>query len=81
MKAFFLTGSIVLSSLILVLAFENIGTSVQGFQILFTAMDSGFFIVFSLSLLGIITGVFLTGLVLALIKGKPEDEESPGAEW
>jgi hypothetical protein len=81
MKAFFLTGSIVLSSLILVLAFENIGTSVQGFQILFTAFDSGFFIVLTLSLLGIITGVFLTGLVLALIKGKPEDEESPGAEW
>ena len=81
MKAFFLTGSILLTSLILILAFENIGATAQGFLMLFVELDSGFFIVLGLSLIGIITGIFFTGLVMTLIKNKSEDEESPGAEW
>jgi hypothetical protein len=81
MKAFFLTGSIFITALILILAFENIGVTIQGFQILFIGVDSGFLVVLGLSTLGIIAGIFYTGFVLALIKGKSEDEESPGAEW
>jgi hypothetical protein len=81
MKAFFLTGSILLTALILIIAFENLAATAQGFMMLFTGVDSGFFIVLGLSLVGIVTGVFYTGLVMNLIGGKSEDEESPGAEW
>jgi hypothetical protein len=81
MRAFFLSGSILLTALILIIAFENLGTSVRGFLFLFAGIDSGFLVVFGLTVLGILAGVFYTGLVLALIKGRPEDEESPGGEW
>jgi hypothetical protein len=81
MRAFFLSGSILLTAMILIIAFENIGTKAQGFLFLFAGVDSGFLIVFGITILGILAGIFYTGLVLALIKGKPEDEESPGAEW
>ncbi len=82
MKGFFLTGSIVLSVLMLIIAFENIGGSCQGFMFLFTTLPqdtSPFFIVVGLGLLGVITGVFYTGLVLKLLN--KETEESGGNEW
>lgn len=79
MKAFFISGSIIFTVLILILAFENMGAQVNGFQFLFTAFDSPFFIVLGIAFIGVITGAFYTGLVLRLAKG--DDEEAGGNEW
>jgi hypothetical protein len=81
MRAFFLTGSIIFTVLILIIAFENLGAGLQNFLFLFAGVDSAFFMVIGLSMLGIFTGIFYTGLVTALLRGGKEDEESPGAEW
>jgi len=81
MKAFFLTGSIVLTVLILIIGFENLGATVQNFMILFTPVASPFLIVMGLSAVGILTGVFYTGLITSIIRGNKEEDESPGSEW
>lgn len=81
MRAFFLTGSIIFTVLILILAFENIGASVQNFLFLFMGVESAFFVVLGLSMLGVIAGVFYTGLVTSLLRSGKDDEEAPGNEW
>jgi hypothetical protein len=81
MKAFFLTGSIVLTVLILILAFENIAASCGGFLFLFMPMEGGFFVTFALSFIGIIAGMFYAGYLSQLLRSKQEDEEPPGGEW
>lgn len=81
MKAFFLTGSIIFTVLILILGFENLGASCNGFLFLFSGLESPFFIVMGLCMLGMITGIFYTGLVLQLLQSGKEEEEAPGNEW
>lgn len=83
MRGFYLTGSIFLTVLILIIAFENIGGACQGFLLLFASLDQGtspFFIVMGIALLGGVTGVFYTGLVTNLLNSG-KDEESAGNEW
>jgi hypothetical protein len=83
MRGFYLTGSILLTVLILIVAFENIGGACQGFLFLFASLDQGtspFFIVMGIALLGGITGVFYTGLFMSLLKSG-QDEEPGGNEW
>ena len=82
MKGFFLTGSIIFTVLILIVAFENIGGNCQGFMFLFTSLPIGtspFFVVAGIAALGGITGIFYTGLVNQLLRNK-DDEESGGNE-
>lgn len=77
MKGFFLAGSIIFTVLILIIAFENIGGSCQGFLFLFSSMGAGtspFFIVAGLAVLGIFTGIFYTGFVLQLLSSAKKDE-------
>lgn len=84
MKGFFLTGSILFTVLILILAFENIGGSCQGFLFLFSDIGQGtspFFIVMAIALIGAIAGFFYTGLVMQLVRGGKDDEESGGNEF
>ncbi len=81
MKVFFLTGSIIFTVLILIIAFENMAIAVTGFQFLFTPIDSSFFLVLALSIIGIITGAFYTGLILSMARGSGQDVESGGNEW
>ena len=80
MKAFFLTGSIVFTVIILILAFENMGLSCNGFLYVFIPFDSPFMMVLALSITGIFSGVFYTGLIMNMI-GNKGDEEAPGNEW
>jgi len=83
MKGFFLTGSILFTVLLLIIAFENIGGSCQNFMFLFTSLSSQtspFFIVVGIGILGGITGIFYTGLILNLLKSG-KDEEPAGNEW
>lgn len=80
MKALFLTGSIVFTVLILILAFENMALNINGFLLVFAPLDNAFFMVLGLCGIGIIAGIFYTGLILQLLKGN-QDEEAPGNEW
>ena len=83
MKGFFLTGSIIFTVLILIIGFENIGGSCMGFMFLFYGLPQGtspFFIVLGISILGGLTGIFYTGLVMNLINSG-KDEEQGGNEW
>ena len=80
MKAFFLTGSILLTVIILILAFENMGISCGDFLFVFSSIETPFFIVVGLCGVGILTGIFYTGLVMQILNSG-KDEESPGNEW
>jgi len=83
MRGFYLTGCILFTVLILIIAFENIVGSCQGFLLLFASLPQGtspFFIVMGIAILGAVTGVFYTGLVANLLKGDKE-EEPGGNEW
>ena len=79
MKAFFLTGSIVFTVLILILAFENMGAQAKGFLFLFAPFDNSFFLIIGLCIVGMVAGALYTGLILSLARGG--DEEAGGNEW
>ena len=76
MKTFYITGSILMTAIILVLAFENIQSSCDGLLIFFyslpTSTPTG--TIFFEAILGIITGVFYTQLFRTIVD-KDEDEE------
>lgn len=80
MTIFFLTGSILFTVLMLILAFENMGVSVNGFLLIFFPVDSPFFMVVALCGIGIFAGVFYTALVTSVLHKRGEDEEELGAE-
>ena len=79
MKAFFLTGSIVTTVLILILAFENMYVSLTNFTFIFASASSSFLVVLGLCFVGVIAGIFYSGLIQQLLKS--EDTESGGNEW
>jgi len=81
MKAFFLTGSIILTVLILILSFENLGATLQNFLFIFTGVDSPFFMILGIAMIGVITGVFYTGLVTSILRSGKDEDEAPGNEW
>jgi hypothetical protein len=77
LRNFFITGSIVLVVIILIVAFQNIGAQCNFITYFFFAVDASTpptVLIFIISLLGIFTGVMLMGLVLSLMS-KEEDEE------
>ena len=80
MKAFYLIGSIIFTVIILIVAFQNFGTTMNGFTIFFTSIDgaSGTVVIFGVALLGIFAGGFYFGFLSSLLKGHQEDEELPG---
>lgn len=79
MKIFFLIGSIIFTVLILIVAFQNFGSSFNGFTVFFSAIDTnGTIIVFGIALLGIFAGGFYFGFLNSLLKSGQEDEEQPG---
>jgi hypothetical protein len=81
MKPFFLAGSIITTVIILIMAFGNLGASCNGFMFLFTTLDSPFFMVLLMSFIGIVTGVFYSGLVASILNSGKDEEEAPGNEW
>lgn len=79
MKGFFLVGSIIFTVLILIIAFQNIGTSFADFTIFFSQVSAnGTIVVFGLALLGIFAGGFYFGFLNSLLKSSQEDEDVPG---
>ena len=79
MKAFFITGSIIFTVIILILAFENMVVSCNGYNFILFPMANPFFIVASTAGMGMFAGIFYTGLVMTLLN-KNEDEEEGGLE-
>lgn len=79
MKAFFLVGSIIFTVLILIVAFQNFGSTFNGFTVFFSEIDTnGTIVVFGISLLGIFAGGFYFGFLNSLLRSSQEDEEQPG---
>lgn len=77
MKGFFLVGSIIFTVIILVIAFQNFNTTVNGFQVFFTLIDANpTLIVFGIFIIGVFAGGFYFGFLNSLLKG--EEEEEPG---
>lgn len=79
MKTFFLVGSILFTVLILIVAFQNLGTSFSGFTVFFSEIDAnGTLIIFGIALLGIFAGGFYFGFINSLLRSNQEEEEGPG---
>lgn len=79
MKNFFQFGSILFTVVILIIGFQNIANTFDGFTVFFFPIDiGGTLTVFGLTMLGMFAGAFYYGLILALIKNKQEDEDLPG---
>lgn len=77
MKGFLITGSIFFTVLLLIIAFENIAASCQGFLFLFFPLDiNPFFIVSFIALVGMVTGVFFTALIMKMLKSNAEEQEA-----
>jgi len=77
LRTFFLSGSIVLLIIILIVAFQNIQAQCTFITFFFFSVESNTSptIIFLLvSLLGIISGGFLMGLVMSFL-AKDEDED------
>lgn len=77
MKAFYLTGSIIFTVLILILAFENIGAQITGLNFLFYPVDMNpTIVILGISVLGIITGVLYHSFLSRVLGTDEEEEES-----
>lgn len=78
LRTFFLSGSIVLTIIILIVAFQNIQAQCNFVTFFFFEADSGTaptFLVFAVSLVGIITGMLYMGLIMSFISKDEDDEE------
>jgi len=77
MKALYLTGSIIFTALILVLAFENINAQLTNIKIFFATFDSSPTIfIFLISVIGIITGALYHAFIVRVLETPEEDEET-----
>ncbi|MEK7528769.1 MAG: hypothetical protein AAB592_03300 [Patescibacteria group bacterium] len=75
MKLFFLVGSVISTVLILIVGFQNFGSTINDFYIFFVPVDlNPSLIVFGLAFLGMLAGGFYFGFMSSLMK----DEEEPG---
>ncbi len=75
MKTFYLTGSIVFTVLILIIAFENIGAQCSYVNILFYEVPFGpTFLFLLIAIIGIITGAMYHAFLTRLFAGSDEEE-------
>ncbi len=78
MKTFYLTGSIIFTVLVLILAFENITAMCSNMFFFFYEIDQNPTIVtLALATLGIITGIFYHGFIQNAM-ATSEDEDDSG---
>ena len=77
LKTFFLTGTIVLIVIILVIAFQNFTASCNALTYFFFQVDastSPTILIFIISVLGMFTGMMIMGLIMSMMS-KEEDEQ------
>lgn len=78
LRVFFLSGSIVLSIIILIVAFQNIQAQCNFITIFFFPIEqttSPTIMIFVISLIGVLTGIFYMGLIMSFLSKEEEDEE------
>jgi len=78
LRTFFLTGSIVLVVIILIVAFQNIGAQCNFITYFFFGVDASTpptILIFIISLLGMFTGIMLMGLFLSFTNKEEDDQE------
>jgi len=78
LRTFFLSGSIVLTIIILVIAFQNIQAQCTFVTFFFYAADSTTsptFLVFAVSLVGIMAGMLYMGLIMSFISKDEDDDD------
>jgi hypothetical protein len=78
LRTFFLSGSIVLLIIVLIVAFQNIQAQCNFITIFFFSIESNTsptIMILVVSLIGIITGGFLMGLIMSFL-AKDEEEDS-----
>lgn len=76
MKGFYLGISVLLTAMILILAFENMFAQTRYFLLLFTSVDNLglFLIILIIALLGAITGFFYAMSLMAALSGRETDD-------
>lgn len=78
LRIFFLSGSIVLSIIILIIAFQNIQAQCNFVTFFFFPVSqatSPTVLAFAMALIGILTGIFYMGFIMTFISGDGEDED------
>jgi uncharacterized integral membrane protein len=76
MKTFYLTASIIFTVLLLILAFENIGSQCTNMLFFFYDFESSPTIIFlGVAIIGIFTGVFYHSFLQRVMNAPEEDEE------
>lgn len=78
MKLFYLTGSIVLTVIILILGFGNITASCQQLYFFYTAVNNQIpvtFLVFAVAFIGIVAGFFYGAYIRALIASSGNEDD------
>lgn len=78
MKVFSLVASVLLSVLILIIAFENIQAQLNFITVLFWELPTTFsptFFILGISALGMVTGAFMCSLFRSIFSDSDEDEE------
>ena len=78
MKTFYLTGSIIMTTVILVLAFENIQANCNYLTFFLYEIPSGTpptFTIFFEAILGVMAGIFYTQFIHSMLVKNEDDED------
>ncbi len=78
LRTFFLSGSIVITVIILVVAFQNIQAQCNFITFFFFSADSGTsptFLIFGVSIVGIIAGMLYMGLIMSFLAKNEDDDD------
>ena len=76
MKVLYLTGSVIFTVLILVLAFENIGATCSNMNFLFYSVRSNpTIVILGIAVMGIITGALYHAFMVKILESTEEEED------
>lgn len=76
MKLFYLTGSVIFTVLILILAFENIAASCTALNFFFYEVDKNpTVVIMGIAVIGVITGAFYHAFISKVLATSPEEED------
>lgn len=78
LRTFFISGSIVFAIVLLVIAFQNIQAQCNLVTFFFFSVGSNTsptFMIFGVSIIGIITGMLLMGLIMSLLSNDEDGED------
>jgi uncharacterized integral membrane protein len=78
LRTFFLSGSLVLTIIVLIVAFQNIQAQCNFVTFFFFSVDtstSPTIMIFVVSILGILTGMLYMGLLMSFLSKEEDDSE------